>query len=176
MNSSYVQSMTDAEIVDVVSSSLIGEIGAPGKLPETPELQLFSDVYSLDLEIGSGASFEQYFRWSDKNQVERILDQLAQIGLPQIRETTRQAIQVAFPDGVPEKACEYQNYTNWSEEQENLLKELYENEPEIHSIIERKLAEFVREKGILSMSRFKRANKLNNFRLWLARALRARLF
>lgn len=44
--------MTDAEIMETISSNLIGEIGASEKPPETAELQLFSDVYSLDLELG----------------------------------------------------------------------------------------------------------------------------
>ncbi len=143
--------LSDSELVDKISYSLIGDIGSPGKAPATPEMETFFEIYCLDMEIGSGGSFEQYFRWSGKKEVDRIVTQLEEAGLYAIIETTKKAIEIAFPDGVPEDQDSYEECTDWSDEQEEKLDELYEREECIHGLIEEKLAEYARNKDLLSL-------------------------
>jgi len=137
--------LSDTELVRKIADSLIGEINSPGKPPETAEMKIFYDVYCLDMEIGSGASFEQYFRWSSKEQVDRILNQLKAVGLNDLTDSMSAAIDVAFPKGVPSDPDSYEECTDWTEEQEARLEELYEKEEAVHTIIEEKIAEFARE-------------------------------
>ena len=143
--------VSDSELVDKISNSLIGDIGSPGKAPTTPEMETFFEVFCLDMEIGSGASFEQYFRWSGKKEVDRIVAQLEETGLNAIIESTKKAIDIAFPNGVPEDQDSFEECTDWSEEQEEKLDELYEREEGIHALIEEKLAEYARNKNLLSL-------------------------
>jgi hypothetical protein len=56
----------------------------------------------------------------------------------------RSAINVAFPKGVPSDPDVYDESTDWTEEQEERLTELYEKEDSIHTIIEQKLARYAR--------------------------------
>jgi len=146
-----VNELSDSELVDKISYSLIGDIGSPGKPPTTLEMELFFDIYCFDMEVGSGGSFEQYFRWSSKEQVDRIVTQLEEAGLDAIIESTKMAIEIAFPNGVPEDQDIYEECTDWSDEQERKLDELYEREECLHSLIEEKLALYAREKSLLSL-------------------------
>ena len=111
-----MSALTDTELVRKIADGLIGEINSPGKPPETDEMQIFYDVYCLDMEIGSAASFEQYFRWSGKEQVDEILNQLREVGLQEIIVSVKKAIDIAFPNGVPEDRDTYQECTDWTEE------------------------------------------------------------
>ena len=144
-----MSALTDTELVRKIADGLIGEINSPGKPPETDEMQIFYDVYCLDMEIGSAASFEQYFRWSGKEQVDEILNQLREVGLQEIIVSVKKAIDIAFPNGVPEDRDTYQECTDWTEEQNDELTELYEKEENIHALIEEKLAEYARENDLL---------------------------
>lgn len=139
--------LDNEEIVRIIADSLIGKMGSPAKPPETKELQLFADVYLLDLEIGSGASFEQYFRWSGKDEVNRILQQLEEIGLNDVASVTKKAIEIAFPNGVPENDLDYGECTYWTDEQDIALEELYHSAENIHCDIETGLANYAREKS-----------------------------
>lgn len=141
---------SDSEIVQSIADSLIGEIDKPGNPADTTELQLFYDVYSLDLETGSAASFDQYFYWSTKEQVERIYLQLEEIGLSDLAQTVSKAIQIAFPNGVPEDPGAYENCTEWSEEQDEALSYWYEKEKMIHPDIEKALANYARKNQLFS--------------------------
>lgn len=141
--------LTDAEIVSKIADRLIGEIGSPGIAPNTQEMETFYSVYCLDLEIGSGASFEQYFRWSSKEHVDRILNQLESVELHDLIESVSTAINVAFPEGIPSDPDVYEECTDWTEEQEERLEELYEKEDSIHALIEEKLAGYARRNDLL---------------------------
>ncbi len=74
----------DAELVQTIRNFLVSNAASELVKPLSSEMQTFYEVVSLDLEIGSGASFEQYFRWSSKEQIERVLTQLEQVGLDEI--------------------------------------------------------------------------------------------
>jgi hypothetical protein len=145
-----VDELSDSELVGRISNSLIGDINSPGNPHATPEMQLFFDIFCLDMEIGSGGSFEQYFRWSSKEQVERIVAQLEEADLNAIIESTQKAIDTAFPKGPPEDQNKYEECTDWSDEQEGKLYDLYEREKSIHTLIEEKLAKYARDNSLLS--------------------------
>ena len=142
--------MSDSELVSRIADSLIGSIDAPGAEPSSDEMRLFFDVYCFDMEIGSGASFDQYFHWASKEQIDRIVSQLNELGLDSIIEPTKKAIDVAFPAGVPENEDEFDECLEWTEDQELELEELYEQEVEIHALLEEKLAKYARKNNLLS--------------------------
>ncbi len=145
-----MNTLNDADLVAAIGEALIGEMDAPGKVPETRELQLFSDIYNFDLEIGSGASYEQYFRWASKAQIDNLLSQLSALDLDTLTDSTRQAIDIAFPDGVPSDPDAFDDCLDWSEEQEESLEALYDKEENIHALIEEKLACFARSNDLLT--------------------------
>lgn len=105
---------------------------------ETDELR--EGIEQFDLEIGSGASFEQYFRWAEKAAIEDIVRKLYALGLNEIAETTQLAIEIAFPDGVPSDQKQKDDLTYWSPIQEKKLKELYNDE--FHAAIENSMDGF----------------------------------
>ena len=143
--------ISDSELVKRIGGYLVGEIYSPGKEPNTDELRLFFDVYCFDMEIGSGGSFDQYFQWATKEQIDRILDQLKEIGLESIADSTKSAIEVAFPHGVPNNEDEFDECLEWTEEQEDVFVDLYENDENIHSLIEEKLAKYARKNSLLTL-------------------------
>lgn len=141
--------LSDSDLVRKISNSLIGTADRKGNPPATEEMLIFYDVYCLDLEIGSGASFDQYFCWSSSEKVGRILEQLKKVGLHKIIALVRAAIEVAFPRGIPSDPNAYEECTFWTEEQEFELSRLYKSEPTIHEEIENKLAGYARRNGLL---------------------------
>lgn len=143
--------MSDSELVRRIGVSLVGEMDSPGKEPTTDAMRLFFDVYCFDMEIGSGGSFDQYFQWATKEQIDRILYQLKEIGLESIADSTKSAIEVAFPHGVPDNEDEFDECLEWTEEQEDIFVELYEENENIHSLIEEKLAKYARENNLLTL-------------------------
>ncbi|MCK0153354.1 hypothetical protein MWU49_06555 [Alcanivorax sp. S6407] len=141
----------DAELVQIITDYLVGDAASESVKPLSPEMKTFYEVVCLDMEIGSGASFEQYFRWSSKEQIERVLSQLGRVGLDEIIGVTEEAIRVAFPDGVPDDPLARDECTEWTDDQEEALDALYRNCPGIHSLIETKLATFARRHDLLSL-------------------------
>ena len=93
--------------------------------PITPEHQLVYDVDYLLLEANSGASFEQYFRWASVEEIRRVVPALRKVGLTDVADLTEEAIQVAFPKGIPATDEEKSNLTDWSETQDEKLRELF---------------------------------------------------
>ena len=93
--------------------------------PITPEQQLIYDVDHLLLEANSGASFEQYFRWASVDEIRRVKKALLAVDLGDIAQLYEQALQVAFPKGIPSTDAEKSDLTEWSEEQDQALRELF---------------------------------------------------
>ncbi len=149
------------EIVRKIAGDIIGESNKPGNPPDTEELRLFFDVYILDMEIGSGASFEQYFRWAEKDQIKNIVGYLEILGLDRLAEVTSAAINIAFPNGVPEDEDELDELTVWTEEQEEALNDHYEQVGDLHGVVANRLGEYAKEKGLMKLSRFHGLFKLD---------------
>lgn len=105
-------------------------------------------VYQVELlsqEVNSGASFEQYFRWVGKAEVDAILDHLKKLDLPEVHSIVEQAIRVAFPNGVPDNEDEYEECTDWTEVQERQLEELFQEFEDFNGVITNKLGRFIEE-------------------------------
>jgi hypothetical protein len=93
--------------------------------PISPEQQLVYDIDYLLMEANSGASFEQYFRWASVDEIKRVVPALRRVGLVDVAELTETAIRVAFPQGVPSTDEEKSAQTEWSETQDEQLRELF---------------------------------------------------
>jgi hypothetical protein len=98
----------------------------------------------LSQEVNSGASFEQYFRWASVEEVSRVVDRLESLGLPEVAQLTRTAIDVAFPDGLPDSE-EKNDPTDWTEDQEERLSALADQFAEFNGRIINVLAAFYRK-------------------------------
>lgn len=94
-------------------------------MPVRPEQQLVYDVDYMLMEANSGASFEQYFRWASVEEIRRVVPALRAIGLSDVAELTEQAIRIAFPKGIPSTDEQKSDLTDWSEAQDEGLRELF---------------------------------------------------
>jgi len=137
------------KIVSDIYEDIIGEIGKPGRPPDTEELKFVYEVEHFQQEIGSGASFEQYFRWSDKAEIDGIVDKLERLGLAELVNTTKEAISVAFPNGIPGDLEEFDDLTDWTEAQEERLSSLYSEISIYHGAITNRLGAFAKEHGLV---------------------------
>lgn len=141
-------------IVSTIADNIIGEIGKPGEAPDTPELERFFRVYTLDAETGSGASFDQYFNWESSSDVKKIVEDLEALGLSRHAAVMQEAIRVAFPDG---KIPEYEAASldmDWSEAQLAELASLYGEISGLHGVVTEKLAEYASRQSLLDLARF----------------------
>src|SRR5574341_62178 len=59
------------------------------------------DIEHLMQEVNSGASFEQYFRWATVAEINSIRAHLQAVGLGDVAALVTQAIEIAFPKGLP---------------------------------------------------------------------------
>jgi hypothetical protein len=91
----------------------------------TTDQQIIYDVDYLLTEANSGASFEQYFRWASVDEIGRVKKALLAVDLGDIAQLYEQALQVAFPKGIPSTDAEKSDLTEWSEEQDQALRELF---------------------------------------------------
>ena len=91
----------------------------------TIDQQIIYDVDYLLTEANSGASFEQYFRWASVDEIRRVKNALLAMDLGDIAQLYGQAIRVAFPNGIPSTDAEKSDLTEWSEEQDHALRELF---------------------------------------------------
>lgn len=82
------------------------------------------EIEGLSQEVNSGASYEQYFRWRPVSEISTIVARLRKAGLPEVADLTQQAIQTAFPGGVPKTDEGKEDLTGWSEAQESELQQL----------------------------------------------------
>jgi hypothetical protein len=77
-------------------------------------------VYHIEMlsqEVNSGASFEQYFRWASVEEIAEAVSRLESLGLSDVAQIVRRAIEVAFPKGMPATGEEKNELTEWSEKQ-----------------------------------------------------------
>ena len=155
-----MDSRNEAErIVFLIANDIIGEIGKPGAAPDTPELERFFRVYTFDSEIGSGASFDQYFNWSSSDDVEKIVEDLETLGLDIHAVAARKAIHIAFPNGqIPEYGAASLDM-EWAEAQLADLSRLYAEVSNLHELVIDRLAEYARRQSLLSLPRFHRLAK-----------------
>jgi len=76
-------------------------------------------VYNIEMlsqEVNSGASFEQYFRWASVEEISEAVDRLTSLGLPEVAEIVRRAIDIAFPDGLPATDADKSDL-DWTDDQ-----------------------------------------------------------
>ncbi len=116
--------------------------------PITDDENFVFQVELLSQEANSGASFEQYFRWVGKSELDQILGYVQRLDLPPVYEIIQQALAIAFPNGVPNDEDEYEECTEWSETQEEKLGELFERFEPYNGAIINKLGKFIQEKNI----------------------------
>ena len=105
-------------------------------------------VYQIELlsqEVNSGASFEQYFRWASTFEITEILKHVEDLKLPEVYETVQEAINTAFPNGIPKDNDEKEECTEWSEDQEIKLERLFEKFENYNCVIINKLGEFIKD-------------------------------
>jgi hypothetical protein len=107
-------------------------------------------VYHIEIlsqEVNSGASFEQYFRWASVQEISEAVDRLESLGLSEVAQIVRRAIEVAFPDGVPRTDEEKSELTDWTGDQEELLAAAASEFEEFNGRIINVLAAFHRKGG-----------------------------
>ena len=93
--------------------------------PITPEQRVVHDVEHLMQEVNSGASFEQYFRWSSLDELKAIRGRLTLLGLGQVEAVAAKAFTIAFPNGLPSTDEEKDAATEWTDQQLEDLGELF---------------------------------------------------
>jgi hypothetical protein len=93
--------------------------------PVPPRDALVFEIDQLIMEANSGASYEQYFRWASLDEIGRIVASLRRVGLDDVAELTQQAIEVAFPVGLPHDDAAHEAATDWTEAQERQLEKLF---------------------------------------------------
>jgi Domain of unknown function (DUF4375) len=112
--------------------------------------RLIEEIDNFSMEVNSGASFEQYFRWARLEQIARIVNQLEAVGLTEAAEITSEAISVAYPDGLPPIPDDKVSLASWdgSEEQYDRLRELADRLIEYNGTMINKLADYARHIGV----------------------------
>jgi hypothetical protein len=120
------------------------EARAEGRQLDAAETVVY-EIEMLSQEVNSGASFEQYFRWASVAEVSRVVERLESIGLPEVAQLTRTAIDVAFPDGLPGTDDEKDDLTAWTEDQEERLTVLADAFAEFNGRIINVLGAFYRK-------------------------------
>jgi hypothetical protein len=140
------------ENVDLISRISSEVSQALGKhRPVTDEQYFIYCVNNLPQEVGSGASFEQYFRWARLEEIAMIVSQLESLGLSEAAEITREAISVAWPDGLPPIPDDKISLASWhgSEEQNARLTDLADKFlAEYDGMVMNRLADYARRVGV----------------------------
>ena len=137
------------ENVDLVSKAytrIMEDVHAKKRITDNENFVF--QIELLSQEVNSGASFEQYFRWVGKPELDQILGHVTNLDLPPVYEIVSEALKIAFPNGVPENDDEYEECTEWSEVQEERLSELFERFEAYNGVITNKLGEFIKEHSI----------------------------
>lgn len=91
-----------------------------GRALDDADLMVYH-VEMLSQEVNSGASFEQYFRWASVQEISEAVPRLESLALPEVAALVGRAIEVAFPDGVPQDDDAKSDLTDWTGEQEERL-------------------------------------------------------
>jgi hypothetical protein len=142
------EEIASQENVDLVSSIYDRvESALDGGTMVSPAERVVHGVEYLSLEANSGASFEQYFRWADREQVLAVVHRLRNAGLGEVAEIAQRAFEVAFPDGYPENDDEVEEAIAWSDQQLEEMETLFQRFEALNGHITNRLAEYAREHG-----------------------------
>ena len=128
-------------LLSTVYERVMGAVHA-GKTISDNENIVFQ-IELLSQEVNSGASFEQYFRWVGKQEISSILKCIQILEMPEVYEIVQEAINVAFPNGVPDDDEEYDECTEWTNDQEEKLDKLFKRFENFNGAIINKLGEFI---------------------------------
>ena len=93
--------------------------------PLSPGQKVVYAIEHMMQEVNSGASYEQYFRWASVEEIGAVCAVLRDLGLEEVACLTEQALEVAFPNGIPRSDEDKDELTNWNEGQETALAELF---------------------------------------------------
>ena len=145
-NAVEVASEENCNLVSKAYTRIMEDVHA--EKPVSDEENFIFQIELLSQEVNSGASFEQYFRWVGKRELDQILGHVKGLDLPPVYDIVEEALAIAFPNGVPEDDDEYEECTDWSETQEEKLSELFEKFEAFNGAITNKLAKCIKEKGI----------------------------
>lgn len=105
-------------------------------------------VYHIEMlsqEVNSGASFEHYFRWAGVEEISEVVGRLEILGLSDVAELVRGAIEVAFPEGLPSSDDDKSELLEWTEDQEQLLSALADEFAEFTAQVTNALCGFYRK-------------------------------
>ncbi len=116
-----------------------------GRKLDAADLMVYH-VEMLSQEVNSGASFEQYFRWASCQEIAEATGRLQSLGLNEVADIVRRAIDVAFPNGVPTDEEQKDELTDWTEDQEQHLSALFDEFEAFNGRITNVLAAFYRSK------------------------------
>lgn len=136
----------NVELVSKAYTRIMQDVHA--ERPVTEQENFIFQMELLVQEVNSGASFEQYFRWVGKPELDQVLGHVKSLGLPAVYEIVEEALAIAFPNGVPEDSDEYEECTDWTESQEERLSELFEKFEVYNGEITNTLGRFIRENGV----------------------------
>ncbi len=120
--------MENEELVRNVCDKVYGKLQS-GE-PVANDLLMVYEIDYLLMEVNSGASFEQYFRWANVEQINRIVSFLQITGLSDI---------------APESDIEKSDQTDWTEDQESVLAKFFGEFEENNDQITDVLAEYIRK-------------------------------
>lgn len=134
------------DLVYKVYTRIMEEVHAEKRI--TDHENFIFQIELLSQEVNSGASFEQYFRWVGKPELDQILGHVKYLNLPPVYEIVNEAIRIAFPNGVPEDGDDYEECTDWSENQEERLRKLFEKFEAYNGVIINKLGRFIKKNSI----------------------------
>jgi hypothetical protein len=129
--------------VSHVYTAVLHEMNA-GKVISA-EAELVYQIEMLSQEVNSGASFEQYFRWSRVTRDSRVLQYLRDLDLPEVCKIVEQAFKAAFPNGIPEDDDDYELCLEWSAEQELQLANLFAEFETCNGVISNRLGQFIKQ-------------------------------
>jgi len=104
---------------------------------------LVYQIERLAQEVNSGASFEQYFRWVEKQDIDSVIEYLQALNMTEVHQIVLQAIKIAFPNGIPEDKSTYDEYTEWNEAQLDELANLFEKFEKYNGAITNRLGKFI---------------------------------
>jgi hypothetical protein len=115
--------------------------------PIPPNQRVVHDIEHLMQEVNSGASFEQYFRWASLGEIAQIRDHLQTVGLEDVAALVTEAIQIAFPDGLPASEEEKSAATEWTPAQQEGLGALFPRLEDENGRVTNVLGEYARRTG-----------------------------
>ena len=136
----------NSNLVSKAYTRIMKEVHAEKRI--TDHENFIFQIELLSQEANSGASFEQYFRWVGKPELDHILGHVKNLDMPPVYEIVNEALIIAFPNGVPADDDEYEDCTDWSETQEQRLSKLFETFEEYNGAITNKLGRFIHENSI----------------------------